>query len=166
MASIRRQGEVFEIRECVSTEAGPRQRALARFRKVLTPTVLDRAEAAASRPFDREALVARARARGIAVATRPEATAAHRLLAQLRSGRRFEPALVGLLRESLDALEARALPEHLDDASEWIGRSESERGRALRGLLRSASRVARSRIGVREPVPEAFPRFSSGRDFA
>ena len=67
MASIRRQGDRFEIRECLTTEQGPRQRPLARFHRMLTPEVLDRAEAAAHRPFDRRALVERARRQGIPV---------------------------------------------------------------------------------------------------
>lgn len=37
------------------------------------------------------------------------------------------------------------VPEHLADAVEWIGRSESERGEALRDLLRVADRVIQSR---------------------
>ncbi len=37
------------------------------------------------------------------------------------------------------------VPEHLADAVEWIGRSESERGEALRDLLRVADRVMQSR---------------------
>lgn len=166
MASIRSQGGVFEIRECVSTPRGPRQRALARFRGVLTPEVLDRAAAAARRPFDRRALIERARARGIAVAERPRSGAARRLLADLREGRALDPTLVGLLREALAGQEGRTLPDHLVDPAEWLGRSEAARGRALRGLLRVASRVARSRERRAEAEAEAFPRFDSGERFA
>jgi len=170
MASIRSQGGVIEIRECVSTARGPRQRALARFRGVLTPEVLDRAAAAARRPFDRRALIDRARARGISVAEQPRSSAARRLLADLRAGRSLDPTLVTLLREALAGQEGRALPDHLVDPAEWLGRSEAARGRALRGLLRVASRVARSRArGVEaeaETGAEGFPRFDSGERFA
>ncbi len=166
MASIRVQAGVFEIRECVSTAQGPRQRALARFRGVLTPEVLDRAAAAARRPFDRRALIERARARGIAVSERPRSGAARRLLADLRAGRSLDPSLVTLLRDALAGQEGRALPEHLVDPAEWLGRSEAARGRALRGLLRVASRVARSRGRRAQAETEPFPRFDSGERFA
>jgi hypothetical protein len=142
MASIRRQGETFEIRECLSTHRGPRQRRLARFRRVLTPEVLDQAEAAARRPFDRRALLDRARRQGISVAP--------------------EPTFVTLLRDALALLASEPLPPHLGDVAEWVGRSQAARGKALRGLLRTASRVLRSRGPLREPPPQAFPRFSSG----
>jgi hypothetical protein len=166
VASIRRQGSLFEIRECIATPDGPRQRALARFRGVLTADVLDRAAEAASRPFDRAALVARARRAGIAVSEQYAETGARRLLAHLRAGRPLDPALVGLLRGALDLAEAQPLPPHLADVADWVGASEAARGRALRGLLRTASRVLRSRAPLREPEPERFPRFSSGEAFA
>ncbi len=175
MASIRRQGETFEIRECIPTASGPRQRALARFRRILTPAVLDRARAAARKPFDRAELVRRARAQGIPVAEAPPNDEARRLLAHLRDGGSVEPILAKLLIEALAGFQiptARvegaepALPAHLDGVVEWVGRPESARGRALRGLLRAASRVTRSRRALREPAEDPFPRFSSGEGFA
>lgn len=161
MASIRRQRDLYEIRECVPTERGPRQRALARFRGALTPEVLDEAEANARRPFDRAALVARAEKLGLPVRTRRHHPHARRLLGRLQRGGELDPTLVGLLREALGRLEARPLPEHLADAAEWIGQPERERGQALRGLLRTADRIVRSRGPLREVEPEVFPRFSS-----
>jgi hypothetical protein len=176
MASIRKQGDVFEIRECVPTSAGPRQRALVRFRKILTAADLDRAFAAARRPFDRVELLRRARAQGIPVAETPRQDDARRLLAHLRDGGAIEPVLAKLLVEALTLQipapgtatqrADAALPEHLEDVVDWVGRPELARGRALRGLLRTASRVVRSRPEVREPVEEPYPRFSSGRSFA
>ncbi|HEY8157058.1 MAG TPA: hypothetical protein VII72_23230 [Myxococcota bacterium] len=166
MASIRRQGDSFEIRECLSTDRGPRQRALARFRRVLTPEVLDQAEAAARRPFDRRALQARARQQGIPVAPERRNSEARKLLADLRASRPIDPTLVTLLRDALALLASEPLPSHLSDVAEWIGRSEADRGKALRGLLRTASRVLRSRRPLREPPPQAFPRFSSGGNVA
>jgi hypothetical protein len=161
MASIRQQGDAFEIRECESSEAGPRQRALTRFRRILTPEVLDRAAVAARKPFDREALIQRARARGIPVAEARRETGARSLLGFLRRGGQLDPLVVALLREALTSMEARATPSHLADVVDWVGQSESARGRALRGLVRTASRIARSRSAVRSAPLEPFPRFSS-----
>lgn len=166
MASLRAQGRSYEIRECRSTERGPRQFVLARFRDVLTPEVLDQAEARARRPFDRARLVASARRRGIPVSPHRTDAAARRLLAELRAGGTVEPGLVALLREALGMLEAAPLPEHLDDAADWIGRSQAERGKALRGLLRTASRIARSAGPRRAPDEPRFPRFRSRADVA
>lgn len=166
MASLRIQGRACEIRECRTTARGPRQYVLARFRGVLTPEVLQRAEARAQRPFDRAKLLASARRRGIPVSTHRTDAAARHLLAELRAGASIEPGLVALLREALGMLEAEALPEHLDDAADWIGRSQAERGKALRGLLRTASRIARSAGPRREPEQAPFPRFDSRADAA
>jgi hypothetical protein len=167
MASLRAQGEAYEIRECRSTERGPRQYVLARFRGVLTPEVLERAEVGAQRPFHRAKLIESARRRGIPVSPHRTDAAARRLLAELRAGGTVDPGLVALLREALAMLEAEPLPEHLDDAADWVGRGEAERGKALRGLLRTASRIARSEGATREPEPaQPFPRFSSRADAA
>jgi hypothetical protein len=161
MASIRKQGEICEIRECRSTARGPRQYTLARFKDVLTPEVLDEAAARAQRPFDAKKLVARARARGIAVSSERRHSAARRLLGDLRTGHPIEPTLTALLVEALAPIEARPLPPHLAEVADWVGRSEASRGKALRGLLRAGSRVVRSRGPRRAPPEQHFPRFSS-----
>ena len=163
MASIRRQGDRYEIRECVGTEKGPRQRTLASFRRVLTPEVLDRAEAVAVRPFEREEVLARARALGLPTSRRRRFPEARALLARLQRGARLDPTLVTLLRRSLDPLEAAPLPAHLEDAAAWIGQPEHERGRALRGLVRAADRIVGSRGPLRLRPTESFPRFRSDR---
>ena len=62
----RRDGRI-EIRESSSTPQGPRSRTLVGFRGPLLPEHLDRAEAAARRRFDRDALARRARELGAAV---------------------------------------------------------------------------------------------------
>jgi hypothetical protein len=161
MASIRQQRDTCEIRECRSTARGPRQYTLARFKGALTPEILEQAAARSQRPFDEQKLVARARARGIPVVSERRYASARRLLGELRTGQPLEPSLVALLKEALAGVEERPLPAHLADAADWIGRSEASRGKALRGLLRAASRVVRSR-GPRRALPEArFPRFSS-----
>jgi hypothetical protein len=161
MASIRRHGLRCEIRECLSTERGPRQRVLASFRGALTPEILDRAEAKARRPFDREALVRRARGAGIPVTRRRGFPEARALLAVLQRGGGLDPRLVTRLRESLAQLPAAPVPEHLAAAADWIGQPESERGRALRGLLRTADRIAISRGPLRERSRKSFPRIRS-----
>jgi hypothetical protein len=162
MASIRKQRDICEIRECRSTERGPRQYVLARFKDVLTPEILAEAASRAQRPFHAEKLIASARARGVAVTSERRHAAARRLLGEMRAGRTPEPSLATLLKQALETVEERPLPAHLADAADWVGRSEASRGRALRGLLRAASRVVRSR-GPRRSAPEArrFPRFSS-----
>ncbi len=162
MASIRQQGNCFEIRECEQSRSGPRQRALARFRRILTPETLDRAAARARRPFDRQALVERARARGIPVAETRSTNDGRDLLSFLRLGGQLDPVVVDLLKGALASMDGRALPEHLAESVDWLGRSESARGQAIRGLLRTASRVARSREPLRQGPVEPFPRFNSG----
>lgn len=162
MASIRKQGNTFEIRECRSTGRGPRQFTLARFRDVLTPEALEEAAARAKRPFDAQGLAERAAARGIPVSRRRTHGAARQLLAELRGGRPLDPSLVSLLKQALAHQAERPLPEHLADAAEWLGRSEAARGKALRGLLRTASRILRSRGALPGLPDEPFPRFRSG----
>src|SRR5882762_6865054 len=120
MASIRKQRDTCEIRECRSTERGPRQHTLARFKGVLTPEILEEAATRARRPFDVSKLVARARALGIAVASERRHVAARQLLGELRAGRTLEPSLVALLKQALGEIEARPLPDHLADAADWI----------------------------------------------
>ena len=163
MASIRRQGERFEVRECLETRNGPRQRVLARFDRVLTPEVLDEAAARARRPFDRDALLGRARQRGIPCEDRYRSGDARRLLAALRSGQPIQASLVGLLESALREHESRSVPAHLEDAAEWLGTSDAARGKALRGLLRTASRAVQSRGPLRERPQDRFPRFSTAK---
>jgi hypothetical protein len=164
MASIRRlrnrRGDRYEIRECLSTDRGPRQRTLVSFSGALTPELLDLAEEKAQRPFRREELEARARAGGLPGGAPGEARA---LLARLQRGEAPDPTLVELLREALAPLRAEPVPPHLRDAASWIGQPERERGRALRGLLRTADRILRSRGPLRTRPRDVFPRFSSER---
>jgi hypothetical protein len=161
MASIRVQGRRLEIRECRSTDRGPRQAVLASFSGMLTPEVLDQAEGRARRPFDREAVIARARRMGIPVTRRRRYPEARALLASLQRGGDLDPRLVTLLRDALAALPAEPVPEHLAQAVQWVGTSEIARGRALRGLLRTADRILQSRGPLRSPPARPFPRFRS-----
>jgi len=161
MASIRKQGDRYEIRECIVSPRGPRQLSLASFRGVLTPEVLDEAEAKARKPLKRADLVERARRMGISVTERRRYPEARSLLAALQRGADLEPTLARLLETALQRLESRAVPAHLEDAAEWIGQPERERGVALRGLLRTADRILQSRPPLRVRKKRQFPRFSS-----
>lgn len=161
MASFRKQGARWEIRECRRTDSGPRQFLLASFRGVLTPEVLDQAQASAARPFDRAQVVRRARAIGIPVNPRRSWPEARKLVGLLQRGAALSPVLVALLRDLLSDLPSEPLPEHLVDAKDWLGLTEAERGQALRGLLRTGDRIAQARGPVRSRHREAFPRFSS-----
>jgi len=129
----------YEIRESVSTAAGPRARTLATFR-VLTSSVITEAASRARRPFDATQVRARAAALGAPQRAYEAAARASELLAQLRSGESVPPALAAELRRALPRRKA-ALPDSLESAVEWIGVDDAARGRALRDLLELASRL-------------------------
>jgi hypothetical protein len=156
----RRDGRI-EIRESVVTPAGPRARTLAVFRGALGPDLLERAAALARRPFDREALRARARELGIPLSKRRADATARALLRDLRQGVSLDPRLVTLLREALAPLAARPLPEPLADVAGWLGASAERRGETLRGLLRASDLLVRARPRRRERAAVPFPRFAS-----
>lgn len=155
---VRRSGR-GEIRESRSTPRGPRSRTLASFRGALTEAHLDRAEAASAGGFDREAIRSRARALGIPVARSSADAEACELMARLRRGARVDPVLVGVLREQLASRASAPVPDDLADVIEWIGASDSERGEALRDVLRLYDTIARSRELLHEPAAARFPRF-------
>jgi hypothetical protein len=157
----RKRGGRIEIREAVTTRAGPRSRTLASFRGALDPEVLDRAERRATRPLDRADLLARAAALGVPVEERRADDAARALLESLRRGAALDPALASLLRDALEQVPARG-PGNLADVAEWIGADDARRGAAMRDLLRLSDRIARSR-DVRARARKPFPRFRSRR---
>ena len=163
---VERAGETVEIRESRSTPRGPRSRQLARFTGALTPAVLARAAARASRPFDAEALVRRARVLGIPVERRAPEHEARALLARLRRDDPIDPVVAGLLARALDGVETSDVPEPLADVAEWIGATAAERGAALRDLLDTFGRIAESRPAVRTRPARRFPRFSSAETAA
>jgi hypothetical protein len=145
----------YEIRESVTTPAGPRARSLASFR-VLTPEVIESAAGRALRPFDAGKIHARAAALGAPRRERPAAATATTLLAQLRQGEKLPPALVTELRRALPRRRAE-VPDSLESAADWIGVDDATKGRALRDLLDVASRIpSRPR-----PPTSSFPRLSS-----
>ena len=145
----------YEIRESVSTPAGPRARTLASFR-VLTSSVMADAASRARRPFDAAKVRARATALGAPQRSHEAAASASALLAQLRSGERLPPALATELRRALPR-GTGARPDSLESAVEWIGVDDAARGRALRDLLDVASRIPPRARSARS----AFPRLSS-----
>jgi hypothetical protein len=155
---LRKNGRV-EIREAHTTPRGPRSRTLASFRGALTEAVLDRADSAAARGLDRDAIRRRARELGVAVAAASADALARPLIGRLRRGERLDPVLAHALREALEGRESAPVPADLADVLEWLGASDHERGRALRGVLRLYDRIARSRGAVREAEAERFPRF-------
>jgi hypothetical protein len=156
---VRKSGRV-EIREAHSTPRGPRSRTLASFKGALTEEHLERAESAATRPFDRAAILLRAAELGIPIVRANANSDARNLLARLRSGARIDPVLVGLLHEQLDRRTSAPVPDELADVTEWIGASDHERGLALRDVLRLYDTIARSRDPVYEPEVARFPRFA------
>ena len=156
----RRDGRV-EIRESVSTAAGPRSRTLASFRGPLSPEILQRAVRRAGRPFDPETLIARAGTLDVPVTDRPQNRVVRKLIARLRQGELIDPVLVTILMEALAAVPAAPVPAALAEVVEWIGQSDARRGDALRGLLRVADRIVRARGPVRTRPRKRFPRFRS-----
>jgi hypothetical protein len=151
----------LEIREAHSTPRGPRSRTLVSFRGPLRAELLDRAEAAARRPFDREAIRRRARELGVVVEDAEADAAARELLARLRRGAALDPRLAALLRTALDARPAAALPDDLAEAAEWLGARDVERAASLRDVLRLYGAIAGAREPVREADAPRFPRFAS-----
>jgi hypothetical protein len=152
---VARKDGRFEIRESIATTSGPRARTLATFRE-LDDQVLDRAAEHAQRRFDRAAL--EARAQQMAVPRNPDGAsrAARALIAELRHGRRPAPALVRILRDELPR-RPQPTPDTIEQAVEWIGRSDTQRGLALRDLLRLTDALPHRE----RPSFSSFPRIRS-----
>lgn len=127
---VRRPNGSWEIRESVSTPKGPRSRTLAGFRRY-TPGVVSRAVRAAQRPTDADELYAALQEAGAVSSAADEAARA--LLAEAAAGRLPSPGLRKLVVGLLSEPPAHDPPGA--DAAEWFGRSDTERGEALRDLL-------------------------------
>ncbi len=148
----------FEIRESVSTSAGPRSRTLATFRS-LSDEVLVHAEARATRPFDRAGVVARARAHGVPeTPPEPVVRLAWRLLTELGSGQHLPEVFAEALRGELGSQKA-PLPDTIPPLVEWLGATPRERGDTLRDLLRMTDRLPPRRT----PAGRRYPRIASSR---
>ncbi len=129
----------FEIRESVHTPHGPRSRTLATFRS-LDDDVLDHAQSRATRRFDRDVIVAKARALGVPYDPPDAVVIATQLLRAIAGGERLPPVVAQALRHQLGDDEPR-LPDSIPPLMEWLGRSLSDRGEALRDLLRMTDRL-------------------------
>ncbi len=163
---VRRDRDRIEIRESRTTPRGPRSRQLTRFVGPLTPAVLARAQARATRPFDARALTRRALVLGIPVLTRSPEKEARALLERLQRKDPIDPVIAGLLVRALDGVGTAPVPEHLAEVSEWIGAAPAARGAALRDLLDTFGRIAASRPSRRARPRQTFPRFSSAETAA
>ncbi len=153
---VARKDGRFEIRESRATQAGPRSRTLASFRE-LDDDVLDRAAANAQRRFDRAAIQARAAELAVPRNTDRASRAARTLIAELRQGHRPAPSLVRLLRDELPA-EPRPTPDTIEQAFEWLGKTDRQRGETIADLLDFGDAFPR-----RERPPRSiFPRIRSG----
>lgn len=154
---VQRADGRFEIRESVTTPAGPRAHTLASFR-VLNDRVIGQARARARRPFDAPKIRARARALGVPERRDAASVSARALIGQLREGEQLPPALRAELGRRLSNGNTE-YSDALEGALEWIGADDARRGRALRDLLRLASAIP----SRRRPGPLVFPRLVSAR---
>ena len=144
---VRRPNGSWEVRESVSTPKGPRSRTLASFRR-FTPAVVSRAVRAAQRPTTSDAVYAALEEAGAVSSAADEAARA--LLAEVAAGRPPSPGLRRLLTDMLSDPPAHDPPGA--DAAEWFGRSDAERGAALRDLLDFVDALPR-----RPRPPLSFP---------
>jgi len=158
-ATGRRNG-TWELRESVSTPAGPRSRTLASFH-TLTPDVIARARARSTQPVD-AAMVRRAAVRaGAPLAPSDADRAAGELLAALAHGRAPRAPLRALLTDALGGGKRRPQPsDSARAAASWVAASARERGDALRDLLLLAERLPPPRTAT--ATRPAFPRIASG----
>jgi hypothetical protein len=157
MYATRRRDGSWELRESVSTPAGPRSRTLASFR-ALTPDAIERARARSSKPVD-AADVRRAAVRaGAPVPPSDADRAAGELLAALSHGRVPRASLRTLLADALGVPGQNAPSDSARAAASWVATSARERGEALRDLLLLADRLPPPRTSDRP----SFPRVASG----
>jgi hypothetical protein len=160
-ATARRNG-TWELRESVSTPAGPRSRTLASFR-TLTPDAIERARARSTQPVGAAAVRRAAVRAGAPVAPSDADRAAGELLAALAHGRAPRASLRALLTDALAGGDDRR-PQPSDSAraaASWVAASARERGDALRDLLLLADRLPPPRTAA--AARPAFPRIASGR---
>ena len=157
---VRRPNGSVQIRESIRLEKGPRSRNLASFTGDLNDAILDRAERNATRPFDRPGLLEKARRLGIAWESSTHA-AARELISSLREGEALDPILVGLLKDGLSDRPSVGVDDDLREAAEWLGRSDEERGDALRGLLRLTDAIVQARDVIAAQPQPPYPTIHS-----
>lgn len=158
MYATSRRGGTWELRESVSTPAGPRSRTLASFR-TLTPAVIERVRARSTQPVDAAAVRHAAVRAGAPVAASDADRAAGELLAALAHGRAPRTALRSLLADALGEATRQTPSDSARAAAGWVAASARERGEALRDLLLLADRLPPPRT---RPT-QAFPHIASGR---
>lgn len=151
---VKRKDGRFELRESRWTERGPRSRTLAIFRE-LTPEVLNRADARATKPVDRDSLLARAEELGLHMSRLLGPSEPSAVVGRINSGEVW-PTQIRALQQSLDDVEAPHLREHLEAMVQWMGTSDEVRGRTLVDLLRLAQAIMRHRDRSRRE-PLSFP---------
>jgi hypothetical protein len=152
---VARRSGTWDVRESRMSAAGPRSHTLATFR-VLTPEIIERARARASKPLSAEDLRRAALRVGAPVATPAPDRAAGQLLGDLAAGRAPRPALRRLLLVALQD-ERGSTSDSARSAAEWIAASSRQRGEVLRDLLLLADRLPRGRTTERP----RFPRIES-----
>jgi hypothetical protein len=152
---VARRSGTWELRESRMSSAGPRSHTLATFR-TLTPEVIDRARARASKPLSPEDLRRAAARAGAPVNASAPDRAAGELLADLAAGRGPRPVLKRLLIAALQDERGEA-SDSARSAAEWIAATSRQRGEALRDLLLLADRLPPGRAAMRP----RFPRIES-----
>lgn len=144
-----RKGGRWEVRESVSTSAGPRSRTLAGF-GILTPDVVAHARKRARTPITAAAIRRAARRAGAPVAEADADAAAGVLLRELESGRRPRRSLARLLA---GALAGSGSPTDAERAvAPWVGATLEQRAEALRDLL-----LLSDALPARDRTALAFP---------
>jgi hypothetical protein len=154
----------FEVRESHSTPAGPRSRTLATFRE-LSDEAIEKARRRATKPPSAAELREAALRAGAPIAADPVNEAGRETLRLLANGKRLDPMLKRLLLDALDredrsdrpADPAAAASDAARSATEWIGATLAQRGKALRDLLELADALPVRR----RPDRIDFPRLSS-----
>jgi len=147
---VRRQNGSWEIRESISTPAGPRARTLATFR-VLTETIAQKAVERASTATSAEEIVDAARKAGAPVISSPADEAAARLLRLLDRGSHLSERMRRILADRLG--NAGELPEGARAAAGWAAATPAERGDALLNVLSVADRLPAARRLRQERMP-------------
>jgi hypothetical protein len=150
---VPRKAGAWEIRESVTTSAGPRSRTLARFR-VLSDEVVAHALGRARMSTSREELRRTAVRAGAPVAPAGAGAAASQLLREIHRGQAMPERLRRLVA---DAAGGRSdVTDAERSAGEWAAATPGERGETLRDLLDLADALPGRRDG-----PLRFPRLES-----
>jgi hypothetical protein len=154
----------FEVRESVSTPAGPRSHTLATFRE-MDGEIVEKVRARSEKPPTAAELTRLALRVGAPVRGSELDEAASETLRRIASGEEPDPKLRRLLADALSIHDAGEQPAEskglVSDAaraaSQWIGVSVEERANALRELLELADALP-TRLRPREI---SFPRLRS-----